>query len=183
MAQARHGIRLAEPLDHWLRRVFNSGLGLLNQDLSLLSDCMQAMEAVVSHLDEVTGYFQNHQVLMDRIAKAEKILDTRIAKASEEQAETSVSGEEDELTEDAGDFDPEVASIFCEEAMELIEVCESALSDWRLEPESADYRSALKRPSAHIEGWRAHGGHHRDGRSLSRVGNARDAGRRRFHTC
>ena len=27
MAQARHGIRLAEPLDHWLRRVFNSGLG------------------------------------------------------------------------------------------------------------------------------------------------------------
>src|SRR4051812_15820185 len=117
MAQARHGVRLAEPMDHWLRRVFNSGLGLLNRDLSLLSDCMLAMEAVVSHLDEVTGYFQNHQVLNDRIAQAEKILDQRIAKASEEQAETSVSGDEDELTEDAGDFDPEVASIFCEEAM------------------------------------------------------------------
>jgi len=43
MAQARHGVRLAEPMDHWLRRVFNSGLGLLNQDLSLLSDCMLAM--------------------------------------------------------------------------------------------------------------------------------------------
>ncbi|HEY8943551.1 MAG TPA: Hpt domain-containing protein, partial [Polyangiaceae bacterium] len=152
MAQARHGVRLAEPMDHWLRRVFNSGLGLLNQDLSLLSDCMLAMEAVVSHLDEVTGYFQNHQVLMDRIAQAEKILDARIAKASEEQAETSVSGEEDELTEDAGDFDPEVASIFCEEAMELIEVCESALSDWRLEPQSADYRSALKRPLHTLKG-------------------------------
>jgi len=152
MAQARHGVRLAEPMDHWLRRVFNSGLGLLNRDLSLLSDCMLAMEAVVSHLDEVTGYFQNHQVLNDRIAQAEKILDQRIAKASEEQAETSVSGEEDELTEDAGDFDPEVASIFCEEAMELIEVCESALSDWRLEPESADYRSALKRPLHTLKG-------------------------------
>jgi chemosensory pili system protein ChpA (sensor histidine kinase/response regulator) len=152
MAQARHGIRMAEPLDHWLRRVFNSGLGLLNQDLALLSDCMLAMEAVVSHLDEVTGYFQNHRVLMDRIAQAEKILDARIAKATEEQAETSVSGEEDELAEDAGDFDPEVASIFCEEAMELIEVCESALSDWRLEPESADYRSALKRPLHTLKG-------------------------------
>jgi chemosensory pili system protein ChpA (sensor histidine kinase/response regulator) len=152
MAQARHGIRLAEPLDHWLRRVFNSGLGLLNQDLSLLSDCMLAMEAVVSHLDEVTGYFQNHQVLMDRIAQAEKILDARIAKASEEQAETSVSGEDEEVTEDAGDFDPEVASIFCEEAMELIEVCESALSDWRLEPQSAEYRSALKRPLHTLKG-------------------------------
>ena len=28
MAQARHGIRIAEPLDHWLRRAFSSGLGL-----------------------------------------------------------------------------------------------------------------------------------------------------------
>ena len=28
MAQARHGIRLAEPLDHWLRRAFASGAGL-----------------------------------------------------------------------------------------------------------------------------------------------------------
>ncbi len=152
MAQARHGIRLAEPLDHWLRRVFNSGLGLLNQDLALLSDCMLAMEAVASHLDEVTGYFQNHQVLMDRIAHAEKVLDARIAKASEEQAETSASGEEDELAEEQGDFDPEVASIFCEEAMELIEVCESALAAWRLEPESADYRSALKRPLHTLKG-------------------------------
>src|SRR3569833_3439329 len=92
MAQARHGVRLAEPMDHWLRRVFNSGLGLLNRDLSLLSDCMLAMEAVVSHLDEVTGYFQSLQVLNDHIAQAEKILDQRIAKASEEQAETAGAG-------------------------------------------------------------------------------------------
>ena len=32
MAQARHGIRLAEPLDHWLRRAFSSGVGLRAQD-------------------------------------------------------------------------------------------------------------------------------------------------------
>src|SRR6185437_7402148 len=44
MAQARHGIRLAEPLDHWLRRAFGSGLGLATEDLSLLDDCMTAME-------------------------------------------------------------------------------------------------------------------------------------------
>ncbi|MEA3176478.1 MAG: hypothetical protein QOI59_1, partial [Gammaproteobacteria bacterium] len=99
MAQARHGIRLAEPLDHWLRRVFNSGLGLQNQDLSLLADCMVAMEAVVSHLDEVTGYFQNHFPLQERIAHAEKLLDQRIAKAAEEeQSETSIQGDEDELS-------------------------------------------------------------------------------------
>jgi chemosensory pili system protein ChpA (sensor histidine kinase/response regulator) len=152
MAQARHGIRLAEPLDHWLRRVFNSGLGLLNQDMALLADCMLAMEAVVSHLDEVTGYFQNHFGLQDRIAQAEKLLDQRVAQASEEQAETSIQGDEDEPTADSGDFDPEVAAIFCEEALELIEFSESALSEWRSEPGSADYRSALKRPLHTLKG-------------------------------
>ena len=36
MAQARHGIRLAEPLDHWLRRAFGSGLGLSGEDLGVM---------------------------------------------------------------------------------------------------------------------------------------------------
>src|SRR5437870_2476604 len=52
MAQARHGIRLAEPLDRWLRRAFNSGLGLTDGALTLLSDCMGAMESGASRLDE-----------------------------------------------------------------------------------------------------------------------------------
>src|SRR5262249_11397099 len=114
MAQARHGIRLAEPLDHWLRRVFNSGLGLLNQDMALLADCMVAMEAVVGHLDETTSYFHAHHTLQERIAQAEKILDHRLAEAAtHEQAETSIgTGEEEEIVDDDGaDFDPEVAAI------------------------------------------------------------------------
>ena len=28
MAEARHGIRLAQPVDHWLRKAFESGVGL-----------------------------------------------------------------------------------------------------------------------------------------------------------
>lgn len=153
MAQARHGIRLAEPLDHWLRRVFNSGLGLLNPDMALLADCMVAMEAVVSHLDESTGYFHTNEGLQDRISQAEKLLDQRIAEAlaAQQQAETSVVAEE-EADGDAGDFDPEVAAIFTDEATELIEFSESALSDWRSEPDSAEYRAALKRPLHTLKG-------------------------------
>ncbi|HVO46159.1 MAG TPA: Hpt domain-containing protein [Steroidobacteraceae bacterium] len=151
MAQARHGIRLAEPLDHWLRRVFNSGLGLLNQDLALLGDCMLAMESVVSHLDEGTGYFQSHLVLQERIAQAEKTLDLRIAAATKEQTGIPRPAEE-EPVEEGADFDPEVAAIFTEEATELIEFSEQALTDWRSEPGSAEYRSALKRPLHTLKG-------------------------------
>ena len=165
MAQARHGTRVADPLDHWLRRAFSSGLGLTRPDLGLLADCMVAMESVATHLDEATGYFVNHWSLQERIAAADKALDQRIAaaaaaraaqEAAEAAAEASISEEapppEEESVDDAGDFDPEVAAIFTEEATELIEQSEQALGDWRTEPESAEYRLGLKRPLHTLKG-------------------------------
>jgi chemosensory pili system protein ChpA (sensor histidine kinase/response regulator) len=258
MAEARHGIRLAEPLDHWLRKAFNSGLGILTDDLALLSDCMTAMESVAAHLDESTGYFLTHEGLRSRIASAEANLDSRIAEASrvaaeklahaasvpdEAPAEEEVtSGIEDSLIEsvvleedsvkldeiepavlesvvletdpiasalkndpdaalindtalvnvqgfpDVGvakldspagaeapaaaadqygveeeidddeppvyhsDFDHEVAAIFTDEATELIETSEHALTDWRASPDDEERRSALKRPMHTLKG-------------------------------
>ena len=173
MAQARHGIRLAEPLDHWLRRMFSSGLGLSKQDLALLSDAMLAMESVATHLDESTGYFVTHWELQQRIGQAETTLEQRLAAARAAQkpsaldeaeavaasgsdgsaaAEAAGASDADEVPEDSGDFDPEVAAIFTEEATELIDASERALSDWRTEPSSAEYRSALKRPLHTLKG-------------------------------
>ena len=168
MAQARHGTRIAEPLDHWLRRAFSSGLGLTREDLTLLADCMLAMESVATHLDEPTGYFVTHWELQQRIADADKALDQRIAAATaaraaqeaaadeaaaeEAAAEEPMPEEEAESPDDAGDFDPEVAAIFTEEATELIDASEHALSDWRSEPASAEYRLGLKRPLHTLKG-------------------------------
>jgi chemosensory pili system protein ChpA (sensor histidine kinase/response regulator) len=161
MAQARHGTRIAEPLDHWLRRVFSSGLGLTQRDMGLLSDCMVAMETVASHLDEPTGYFVTHWGLQERIAEADRALDQRItaataARAAQEAAaaaaEDAMAEDDIETPDDAGDFDPEVAAIFTEEATELIEASEQALGDWRSEPASAEYRLGLKRPLHTLKG-------------------------------
>ena len=69
MAEARHGIRLAEPLDHWLRKAFDSGVGLTAADLDLLADCMGAMESVSRNLDENTGFFHAHDALRERIRR------------------------------------------------------------------------------------------------------------------
>lgn len=240
MAEARHGIRLAEPLDHWLRKAFNSGLGIASEDLTLLADCMTAMENVASHLDESTGFFLTHDALRSRIAQAESALDARIAEASRVAAETAAvpvlqqpqaaptdAGPSDvtqrniedsiesvvqkhddvqpdqaesaahesvalstpaadadsgvEVRESRGeesaelgtpadeqatvaedeaddapvfhtDFDPEVAAIFTDEALELIDTSEQALTAWRADPESAELRSALKRPMHTLKG-------------------------------
>ncbi len=93
MAEARHGIRLATPLDHWLRKAFNNGagVGITTPDLDLVADCMTAMESVASHLDENTGFFLSHEVLRTRIAEAETALDARIAEDAKQAAEAAAA--------------------------------------------------------------------------------------------
>jgi chemosensory pili system protein ChpA (sensor histidine kinase/response regulator) len=169
MAQARHGVRLAEPLDHWLRRAFTSGIGLRSVDLTLLADCMAAMESVAAHLDEPTGYFVNHWRLLERLGDAERALDARIAESSRTAAagpltpaptpvEEPMAAAEpaeappEEVVQEPADFDPEVAAIFTEEALELIDASERALSDWRDKPGSAESATALKRPLHTLKG-------------------------------
>jgi chemosensory pili system protein ChpA (sensor histidine kinase/response regulator) len=169
MAEARHGIRLAEPLNHWLRKSYDSGVGLDDSDLLLLADCMSAMEAVAGHLDESTNYFVAHDTLRARIARAELNLDRRVSEASEhsertgihslpmmqglQQAPTpAISAASPAAAADARapaqgiDFDPEVAAIFCEEASELLEASQSALQAWNAAPAAgAEHLAALKR--------------------------------------
>ncbi len=161
MAEARHGIRLAEPLNHWLRKSFDSGVGLDDSDLLLLADCMTAMEAVAGHLDEATGYFVQHDTLRARVARAELELDRRINESNEQSERTGVhalpitpeplppppAAATEALAAPAMsvDYDPEVAAIFCEEASELLESSQSALQFWNSAQGSTEHLAALKR--------------------------------------
>ena len=82
MAEARHGIRLTAPLEHWVRKSFDSGVGLEADELNLLADCMNAMQSVASHLDESTGFFHSHSALLTRIDQATENLEQRIVAAA-----------------------------------------------------------------------------------------------------
>jgi chemosensory pili system protein ChpA (sensor histidine kinase/response regulator) len=166
MAEIRHGIRLAEPLNHWLRKAFDSGIGLDDSGLILLEECMAAMEAVAGHLDESTGYFAVHDTLRARIARAESELERRIAEAAVPDDRTGVhitaspppteplilTPPAPPAAELAPDFDPEVAAIFCEEATELLEAADNALHEWNADPRGATHVDALKRPLHTLKG-------------------------------
>jgi chemosensory pili system protein ChpA (sensor histidine kinase/response regulator) len=172
MAEARHGIRLAEPINHWLRKSYDSGVGLDDSDLALLSECMNAMDSVAGNLDEGTGFFMVvHDTLRARIARAELDLDRRIAEASElakgphigvaERARAEPITPEPAQSPEAGapyeeplaaEFDPEIAAIFCEEATELLEAAEAALASWNASPNDPEQVAALRRPLHTLKG-------------------------------
>ena len=199
MAEARHGMRLAEPLNHWLRKAYDSGVGLDASDLPLLAECMQAMETVAGHLDEGTGFFfVVHDTLRARIARAEADLDRRIIEATDIAQMSSVGLELPEMQvaesllreppppppqsppPDAApevaisapapaahppaasapaheqarvmDFDPEIAAIFSEEAVELLDAVETALESWNASPHDSSQAAALRRPLHTLKG-------------------------------
>src|SRR5262249_62046043 len=120
VAGARQGIRLAEPLDHWLRKSFDSGIGLDDSDLLLLSDCMTAMETVTRHLDEPTGFFVVHDTLRARIARAEHELDRRIAEEAELAARSGVSLPALRAAEDGPELDRGAAHTYSGEEATLL---------------------------------------------------------------
>jgi chemosensory pili system protein ChpA (sensor histidine kinase/response regulator) len=182
MAEARHGIRLTAPLEHWVRKSFDSGVGLEAEDLELVADCMNAMQSVASHLDESTGFFQSHTALLARIDQATERLEQRIIDAARTAEATAAQPQiaapqvsaapavaappasfpvgasptpasAAHVAEDVQtDFDQEIASIFTDEAVELIDQAQSALAQWNENRSSVDGLVALKRPLHTLKG-------------------------------
>jgi chemosensory pili system protein ChpA (sensor histidine kinase/response regulator) len=143
MAEARHGIRLAEPVDRWLRKLWSAGVGLESGELQLLGDCMRAMQQVARKPDESTLFFMNHDVLRTRLVAAEAEADRRIALANA-PAESAPP--------DQQGFDAEVAAIFTDEATELLEAAETALQGWHANRADTSAIGALKRPLHTLKG-------------------------------
>ncbi|MEO8064671.1 MAG: Hpt domain-containing protein [Pseudomonadota bacterium] len=186
MAEARHGIRLTAPLEHWVRKSFDSGVGLETHDLDLMADCMNAMQSVAAHLDESTGFFQSHGALQARIEQATEELEQRIVAAaraaelaadpqplahaapppvapavaappasfppSSPQAIAAAAPVADVVEDVLTDFDQEIASIFTDEAVELIDASQGALAEWNENRSSVDGLDALKRPLHTLKG-------------------------------
>jgi chemosensory pili system protein ChpA (sensor histidine kinase/response regulator) len=176
MAEARHGIRLTAPLEHWVRKSFDSGIGLDSSDLALLADCMNAMRSVAAHLDESTGFFQSHGALLARIETATEHLERRIVAAARTAEQTIAPAHApaptsspapaapavaappasfpavDVVEDMTTDFDQDIASIFTDEAVELIDASQGALAQWNENRSSVDGLAALKRPLHTLKG-------------------------------
>jgi chemosensory pili system protein ChpA (sensor histidine kinase/response regulator) len=151
MAEARHGIRITEPLNHYMRKVFDSGRGMSDAALAVLSDAVRAIDNVVSHINESTAFFAEQPSLLERLAVLEAEIDAELASVIETSASaivpqlaqpleapapassaptTHASAAAAEHAPAPDEFDHEIANIYCEEATELIEAAELSLTAW-----------------------------------------------------
>src|SRR5258708_39133718 len=133
MAEARHGIRITEPLKQVMRKVFDSGHGLSERALATLADAVSAIDNVVSHINESTAFFSEQPSLLARFHDIETELDAAIAREAIDASGSALVPalaavpEEAAAPPPAEEFDHEIANIYSEEATELLERPESPL--------------------------------------------------------
>ncbi len=90
MAEARHGIRITEPLNHFMRKVFDSGRGLSDTGLAILADAVRAIDNVVSHINESTAFFAEQPALLRRLHELETELDMQLAHAANDTSASAI---------------------------------------------------------------------------------------------
>jgi chemosensory pili system protein ChpA (sensor histidine kinase/response regulator) len=82
-AGVRQGIKVAEPMEHYVRKLHDNGHGLPEEGLLLLRDTVHSLENVVEHVDEDTGYFPDHGRLIAGWHALERSLDAELARLAE----------------------------------------------------------------------------------------------------
>jgi chemosensory pili system protein ChpA (sensor histidine kinase/response regulator) len=158
MAEARHGIRITEPLNHVMRKVFDSGHGLSDLGLATLGEAVRAIDDVVSHINESTAFFADQPSLLGRLHDIETELDASIARdaidtsASVIVPQLAASSVEIAAAPPAEDFDHEIANIYSEEATELLEAAEISLTAWNRDRKDKERVAELQRQLHTLKG-------------------------------
>jgi chemosensory pili system protein ChpA (sensor histidine kinase/response regulator) len=175
MAEARHGIRITEPLNHFMRKVFDSGRGLTDLGLATLADAVRAIDNVVSHINENTSFFTEQPLLLERLQQLEAELDADLAREANEASasaslpeltpvpDTSIYEPSSPVSEPpapaaehatpaAEEFDREIANIYSEEATELLEAAEVSLTAWNKDRKDKNRVAELQRQLHTLKG-------------------------------
>ncbi|MFM7066707.1 MAG: response regulator, partial [Gammaproteobacteria bacterium] len=177
MAEVPEGVRLAEPLNLYLRKLHDHGLGLSPDGLVVLTEVADALEQVAATFAEPSARPASHDALLTRLDDLRLLLDLEIAAESlptpppeAEAVSSSVPLPEAEpaaesapeaappppapavVTPASAEVDREIAAVFAEEARELLESADAALLAWRANPGSVEAPAALKRALHTLKG-------------------------------
>jgi chemotaxis protein histidine kinase CheA len=90
-AGARLGIKVAEPMEHYVRKLYDNGHGLPEDGLALLRDTGRSLANVVEHVEADTGFFPDHGRLVAGWHALDRALDAELANLTE-AAERTMGG-------------------------------------------------------------------------------------------
>jgi len=155
MAEVPAGTALAEPLNLYIRKLYDHGLGLDTEALPVVQALAVSIGEVAARLAQPTDNPADHSALLAKLEALRDRLDAQIAlqglaaPAPEVLPSEPVVGAVLPIPEAV---DPEIASIFAEEASELLELADAALAAWRTDPRDSAPAAELKRTLHTLKG-------------------------------
>jgi chemosensory pili system protein ChpA (sensor histidine kinase/response regulator) len=91
-AGARQGIKVAEPMEHYVRKLHDNGHGLDGPALGLLAETAQLLESISEHVDEDTGFFPEQGHLVAGWLALDRALDSELARLADAAERTLGDG-------------------------------------------------------------------------------------------
>ena len=155
MAEVPAGTALAEPLNLYIRKLYDHGLGLDADALPVVRALADAIGDVAARLETPAAELINHTALLAPLDALRDRLDAQIAaqglgapvpEVLPSVPEVAASPPVPEVV------DPEIASIFAEEATELLELADAALAAWRANLRDPAPLAELKRTLHTLKG-------------------------------
>jgi chemosensory pili system protein ChpA (sensor histidine kinase/response regulator) len=104
MAAARQGIKLAVPLNDYIRKLYDHQLGLPEGGRRVLADAIRAMQDVAENLNEETAFFASQADLLLRLKWLDADADREIGARGLVPRDEARTAEEPILTETAADL-------------------------------------------------------------------------------
>jgi chemosensory pili system protein ChpA (sensor histidine kinase/response regulator) len=167
MAGVMPAVRLAVPLNQFVRRLYDDGAGLPGDVLPL---CQQAADLVSQMIDavrdgrnldievddladELSHHFSEY-VVRAEAEESDAIVDESPALIPETDEEQSIEAQQAAGLADQEliTIDPEIAEIFREEATEILERCDEIVDVWRRDPTAPAYLEELQRQLHTLKG-------------------------------
>jgi len=145
MANVERGVAVASALNRFVRRIYDHRVGLQQSGLDALGAAAQAIENIVSEINQPNVDRSDFGVLIELLNKLTDAVELteQAPSAADPVAETTDTRMPEQVEETA--YDAEIAAIFSEEAAELLEAADHALANWSANRNSTEHVEELKR--------------------------------------
>ncbi|MEM9208704.1 MAG: Hpt domain-containing protein, partial [Pseudomonadota bacterium] len=144
MANVERGVQVAGALNRFVRRLYDHKIGVDAQGLKALSTAAAAIDAIVGDINRPERTRTDYSPLIQHLDALTNAIEQPVDVEPEpiEEVPLPAEPEDDELD---AEYDAEIAAIFSEEAAELLEAADQALTSWSTDKNARNQLNALKR--------------------------------------
>jgi len=151
MANVDRGVAVAGALNRFIRRVYDQKIGFQASGVAAVQAAANALETIVGDINQPERSRSDFAVLIEHLGNLTDQVEPQIPEEDvlpeAEPVPEPVAEEPEEVA-----YDAEIATIFSEEAAELLESADRALGAWKKERNSREPMEALKRQLHTLKG-------------------------------